>query len=128
MFSRAPAKRPPRSPVVSAQFESLEDRRLMAVGITIDAGNRQQTMDGFGTSFGGYTPNVLTSSPKFQRMYYQDLGVSMVRVPLQFTALKAPTATSPRPSTWARTSKTTSRNSTSTIPTPCASARWSARA
>ncbi|HEX8341157.1 MAG TPA: glycoside hydrolase family 30 beta sandwich domain-containing protein [Tepidisphaeraceae bacterium] len=92
MFTRAPAPRPPRSPASSKKsvsVEKLEPRQLFAVGITIDAGSRAQTMDGFGTSFGGYTPNVLTNSTKFQKMYYQDLGASMVRVPLQFTALRA---------------------------------------
>lgn len=73
-----------------ALLEPLETRLLRAVDVTIDAGDRFQTIDGFGTSLGGYTLLKLVQSTKFQRMYYQDLGTSMLRVALQYRALKAP--------------------------------------
>ncbi len=62
----------------------------MSVDVTVDAGVRYQTLDGFGTSLGGSPTLKQLQSPTLQKIYYKDLGASMLRVNLAFQALKAP--------------------------------------
>src|SRR5438552_2686649 len=68
------------------QFEPLEVRRLMAVNIAIDATQRFERMQGFGTSIAAYTPGLYNSA--WTDMYFQDLGSSMLRMDLNINALR----------------------------------------
>jgi O-glycosyl hydrolase len=91
-MSRTLAAAEPRRRFVAhsvALCEPLEQRKLMAVDVTIDATDRRQSIDGFGTALGGSTPANLVKSDDFQKMYFQDLGSSMLRVALNFSTLKA---------------------------------------
>lgn len=67
-------------------IESLEGRALLAIDLAINAATRYQTIDGFGTALSGWKP-ALYSDPAFANMYYQDLGVSALRVALDIGAL-----------------------------------------
>ncbi|MBC7784428.1 MAG: hypothetical protein H7144_11370 [Burkholderiales bacterium] len=62
---------------------------MLAVDVNVDASEKFQTIDGFGTSLGGYTPMKLTDSWQLQDLYYEDLGSSIFRTQLSFSILKA---------------------------------------
>src|SRR5437764_14117579 len=49
------------------------------VNLTVNPAVRYQSIDGFGTALGGQSP---TWSAQMQYLYAQDMGASMLRVPL----------------------------------------------
>lgn len=67
-------------------FESLEHRQLLAVNVAINAAQRFQTIDGFGTSMAWWVPGVYDQAA-WTDAYYKDLGSSMLRVDLNINAL-----------------------------------------
>lgn len=69
--------------------ESLEDRRLLSVDVTVRTVSRYQTIDGFGTSLGGAPSLQLLRSKTFQKEYWQDLGSSVFRVDMHDHVLRA---------------------------------------
>jgi O-glycosyl hydrolase len=77
--------------------EPLEERVfLSAVNVAINTATRYQQIDGFGTAT--FLPNDgYFETAAYQKMYYQDLGSSMLRVPVELDALEGPggTITSP---------------------------------
>lgn len=54
------------------------------VNLTVDTSTRYQTIDGFGTALASESP---TWTPQMQNLYTQDLGASMLRVPLSSDVL-----------------------------------------
>ncbi len=67
-------------------IEPLETRTFFAVDLIIDANQKFQTIDGFGTSIAGWVDGVYENST-FYDMYWKDLGSSMLRVALNPYAL-----------------------------------------
>jgi O-glycosyl hydrolase len=67
-------------------LEPLEPRRFFAVSIAIDAAQRFQQIDGFGTSMAWWRPGVY-DQPAWLDSYYKDLGSSMLRMDLNINAL-----------------------------------------
>ncbi|HEY2587029.1 MAG TPA: hypothetical protein VGI81_14885 [Tepidisphaeraceae bacterium] len=69
-------------------IELLERRVLLSVDVAINAAQQFQQIQGFGTSLADAWS--LYESPAYQKMYYQDLGSSMLRVNLRLDALEGP--------------------------------------
>src|ERR1700743_575786 len=59
------------------------------VNVTIDINQRFQTIQGFGTAM-SYWVDAPYSDPGWTKMYYQDLGCSMLRIDLNLNALRGP--------------------------------------
>src|SRR5689334_16799436 len=57
-------------PMSRSLFEPLEPRQLLSVNVAINAAERHQAIDGFGTSLAWYVPN-LYDQPAWQSAYYQ---------------------------------------------------------
>jgi O-glycosyl hydrolase len=68
--------------------ESLESRFLLSVTVAINTAQQYQKIVGFGTALGIDPP--LYESAAYQKMYYQDLGSSTLRVDLRLDALEGP--------------------------------------
>ncbi len=68
-------------------IEGLEQRMLLAADVTIDAGTRYQTIDGFGSALAFWLTSPYNQTA-WQNMYYQDLGSSMLRVDMRASALE----------------------------------------
>src|SRR5918993_4369485 len=66
--------------------ETLEPRRMLAVDVNIDAAQRFQPIDGFGTSVAWWKANVVEQEA-WRDAYFKDLGSSMLRVDLNTLAL-----------------------------------------
>ena len=62
------------------------------VNLTVNTSVRYQTIDGFGTALASESP---TWTPQMQSLYTQDLGASMLRVPLSPDVLPAPISLGP---------------------------------
>lgn len=77
--------------------ERLESRVLLSVNVTIDPSQHFQTIEGFGTSVA--TAPALYESAAFQKMYYADLGSSMLRLPVRLDTLMGPDGTLASPVT-----------------------------
>jgi O-glycosyl hydrolase len=79
--------------------EPLEPRVfLSAVNVAINTATHYQQIDGFGTTM--FLPeNGYYENPAYQKMYYQDLGSSMLRMNLELDALEGPGATIASPVT-----------------------------
>jgi len=61
--------------------ESLEQRMLFAVDVTLDGAQRFQTIEGFGSAISDFAPGTTKYvTDAWQNMYYQDLGDSILRV------------------------------------------------
>ena len=69
-------------------IELLEQRTLLSVNVAINAGQQFQKIEGFGTSLAS-APSLYESAA-YQKMYYRDLGASMLRVNLRLDALEGP--------------------------------------
>lgn len=69
-----------------AFIEALEPRTMLAVNVTVNASQRFQEMDGFGTALAWWM-NAPYQSPAFKDLYYQDLGSSMLRVDININSL-----------------------------------------
>jgi O-glycosyl hydrolase len=69
-------------------IELLEQRTLLSVNVAINASQQYQKIEGFGTSLAS-APSLYESAA-YQKMYYQDLGASMLRVNLRLDALEGP--------------------------------------
>jgi O-glycosyl hydrolase len=82
---------------VTGAIERLECRVLLSVGVSIDTTQHFQTIEGFGTSVG--TAPALYESAAFQKMYYADLGSSMLRLPVRLDTLMGPGGTLASPVT-----------------------------
>lgn len=85
-----------RRPIREA-VESLESRTLLSVNVAINTAQQYQKIEGFGTSLA--TDPSLYESTAYQKMYYQDLGSSMLRVNLRLDALEGPDYTIASPVT-----------------------------
>jgi O-glycosyl hydrolase len=77
-----------RGRFLASQVEQLESRVLLSVSVSIDTTQHFQTIEGFGTSVG--SAPYLYESAAFQKMYYADLGSSMLRLPLRLDTLTGP--------------------------------------
>ena len=61
---------------------------MLSVNVTVDATQQFQKIEGFGSSIAdAYS---LYESKSFQQMYYQDLGASMLRLPVRLDTLTGP--------------------------------------
>jgi O-glycosyl hydrolase len=80
-----------------SSVEPLERRVLMSVNVSIDATQQFQKIEGFGTAVA--SDPSLYESAAFQKMYYSDLGSSIVRLPLRLDALMGPGGTLDSPVT-----------------------------
>jgi O-glycosyl hydrolase len=69
-------------------IESLESRVMLSVSVAIDASQHFQTIEGFGSTV--TDDAALAESPAYQKMYYQDLGSSILRLPIRLDALTGP--------------------------------------
>src|SRR6184192_2430719 len=78
-----------RIPSTAMLFEALEPRQLLAVGVTVNAAQRFQTIDGFGTTMAWWVPGIY-DNPAWSDAYYKDLGSSMLRMDLNLNALLGP--------------------------------------
>jgi len=87
--ARATSLRVRRAISSACTFENLEPRQLLSVNVAINTAKHFQTIDGFGTSLGGGTNLRDLSSKKLQKLYWQDLGSSMLRVDLHNHVLSA---------------------------------------
>jgi O-glycosyl hydrolase len=67
-------------------LELLEARQLLAVNVALNANDRHQTIDGFGTSMAWWVPN-LYEQEAWRNTFYQDLGSSILRADLNILAL-----------------------------------------
>src|SRR5436190_4715114 len=65
-------------------IEGLEQRMLLAVDLAIDVDTRFQQIDGFGTAVSGFPGQT---DPTYQNMYFQDIGSSILRVPIDYRTL-----------------------------------------
>src|SRR4051794_30214319 len=79
----------PDSQQSSCALEELEPRRLFAVSVSINAGQKFQQIDGFGTAM-AWWKTAPYNEPGWTQMYYQDLGSSMLRMDLNINALRGP--------------------------------------
>jgi O-glycosyl hydrolase len=71
---------------------------LSAVSVAINSNTRYQQIDGFGSADSSSSAGLYETAA-FQKMYYQDLGSSMLRLPLQIDALEGAGATITSPVT-----------------------------
>jgi O-glycosyl hydrolase len=74
---------------LSAQIERLECRRLLAVNVVIDANQRFQEIDGFGSALAWWT-NSPYDQAAWRDMYFRDLGSSILRVDINIKSLSGP--------------------------------------
>src|SRR5437879_7922101 len=70
------------------------DAPASAALVSVNAQDRHQTIDGFGTALSWWTDQPYDSSA-WQSMYYQDMGSSMLRTDLPLTALSSDGAANP---------------------------------
>jgi O-glycosyl hydrolase len=77
--------------VAVAALEILEPRQLLAatVDVAIDTRQHFQSIDGFGTALAWWVKDPYTTDA-WQKMYYQDLGSSMLRVDINIKSLAGP--------------------------------------
>ena len=82
---------------VASAIEQLDRRVLLSVNVSIDTTQHFQTIEGFGTAVGN-APSLYESAA-FAKMYYADLGSSMLRLPVRLDTLMGPGGTLASPVT-----------------------------